>query len=90
MMMATYNIIFFIVLIVASTAQQPNIIFILTDDQGYYDVGYRGSEVLTPHIDELAAAGVRLENYYTQQICTPSRSVLLTGRYLVSNDFSTL
>lgn len=61
----------------------PNIVFIISDDQGYYDVGYRGSEILTPNIDSLASAGVTLDNYYVQPICTPSRSQLLSGRYQV-------
>uniref|UniRef100_A0A4X2KES3 Sulfatase N-terminal domain-containing protein n=1 Tax=Vombatus ursinus TaxID=29139 RepID=A0A4X2KES3_VOMUR len=58
----------------------PHIIFILTDDQGYHDVGYHGSDIQTPTLDRLAAEGVKLENYYIQPICTPSRSQLLTGR----------
>lgn len=63
---------------------QPNIVFILADDLGYADVGYHGSEIRTPNIDALAAAGVKLENYYVQPICTPTRSQLLSGRYQVS------
>jgi len=46
---------------------QPNILFILSDDQGYFDVGYQGSEILTPNIDQLAKDGVKLENYYVTQ-----------------------
>ncbi|XP_043925496.1 arylsulfatase I [Protopterus annectens] len=61
----------------------PHIIFILTDDQGYHDVGYHGSDIQTPTLDRLAAEGVKLENYYVQPICTPSRSQLLTGRYQI-------
>lgn len=58
----------------------PHIIFILTDDQGYHDIGYHGSDIQTPTLDRLAAEGVKLENYYVQPICTPSRSQLITGR----------
>lgn len=58
----------------------PHIIFILTDDQGFHDIGYHGSEIQTPTLDKLAAEGVKLENYYIQPICTPSRSQLITGR----------
>lgn len=61
-------------------ARPPHIIFILTDDQGYHDVGYHGSDIQTPTLDRLAAEGVKLENYYIQPICTPSRSQLITGR----------
>ncbi|NXG18964.1 ARSI Arylsulfatase, partial [Grallaria varia] len=64
-------------------ARPPHIIFILTDDQGYHDVGYHGSDIQTPTLDRLAAEGVKLENYYIQPICTPSRSQLITGRYQI-------
>ena len=60
---------------------KPNIVFILTDDLGWKDVGYHGSDIKTPNIDQLAKAGVRLEDFYTQQICTPTRAALMTGRY---------
>ncbi|XP_034411579.1 arylsulfatase I-like [Cyclopterus lumpus] len=62
---------------------QPHIIFILTDDQGFNDVGYHNPTIKTPTLDKLAAEGVTLENYYVQPICTPSRSQLLTGRYQI-------
>lgn len=58
----------------------PHLIFIMVDDQGYGDVGYHGSDVHTPVLDRLAAEGVKLENYYVQPICSPSRSQLMTGR----------
>ena len=63
--------------------QQENIIFILADDYGYNDIGYHGSEIHTPNLDRLAATGVKLENYYVQPICSPTRSQLLSGRYQV-------
>jgi len=60
----------------------PNIVFILADDFGYRDVGYHGSTAIrTPTLDRLADGGVRLDNYYVQPLCTPSRSQLLSGRY---------
>ena len=62
-------------------APRPNIIFIMADDLGYADLGYRGGLVKTPAIDKLANEGVRLESYYGQQLCTPSRAALMTGRY---------
>ncbi|XP_040911133.1 arylsulfatase I-like [Toxotes jaculatrix] len=62
---------------------QPHIIFILTDDQGFNDIGYHNPTIKTPTLDKLAAEGVRLENYYVQPICTPSRSQLITGRYQI-------
>src|SRR5688572_25891929 len=51
-------------------AERPNIVFILSDDQGYADVGYRGSEIRTPHLDRLAESGVKLEHFYVQPVCT--------------------
>ncbi|XP_042283646.1 arylsulfatase I-like [Thunnus albacares] len=62
---------------------QPHIIFILTDDQGFNDIGYHNPSIKTPTLDKLAAEGVKLENYYVQPICTPSRSQLITGRYQI-------
>ncbi len=61
----------------------PNIVLIVSDDQGYGDLGCFGSdEVLTPHLDRLAREGIRLTTFYvTWPACTPSRGSLLTGRY---------
>ena len=55
----------------------------ITDDYGWNDIGYHGSEIQTPNLDQLAAEGVKLENYYVQPICSPSRSQLLSGRYQI-------
>ena len=65
------------------TERPPNVIFILVDDQGYYDLGcYGATEVRTPHIDAMAAEGTRLTDYYAAApICSPSRAGLLTGCY---------
>jgi arylsulfatase A-like enzyme len=67
----------------AAEQNPPNILFILVDDQGYYDLGcYGATEVKTPRIDALADEGVRFTDYYAAApICSPSRSGLLTGRY---------
>lgn len=64
-------------------AKPPHMLFILADDYGWNDVGYHGSEIHTPNIDKLAGEGVKLENYYVQHVCTPSRSQLLSGRYQI-------
>lgn len=61
----------------------PHLIFIMVDDQGYGDIGYHGSDIHTPVLDQLAAEGVKLENYYVQPICSPSRSQLMTGRLVI-------
>nr|KAG5699858.1 hypothetical protein BaRGS_034632 [Batillaria attramentaria] len=62
---------------------RPNIVFVLADDYGFNDVGYHGSEIQTPNLDRLAGEGVKLENYYVQPICTPTRSQLMSGRYQI-------
>jgi len=60
---------------------RPNVVYIVSDDQGWKDVGYHGSDIKTPNIDRLAADGVRLEQFYAQPMCTPTRAALMTGRY---------
>ncbi|XP_059213267.1 arylsulfatase B-like [Centropristis striata] len=89
-MMETSQLVYRLVLAVflgncpgVSAAQQPNIVFILADDFGWNDVGYHGSEIRTPNLDQLSAGGVRLENYYVQPLCSPSRNQLMTGRYQI-------
>ncbi len=63
--------------------QRPNIIFILSDDQGYADAGFMGStEIRTPHLDQLAQTGTVLESFYVQPVCSPTRATLMTGRYV--------
>ena len=65
----------------ATTNTPPHIIIFVLDDFGYHDVSYAGGNIPTPYMDELSAAGVRLERYYTHTLCTPSRMALLTGKY---------
>jgi arylsulfatase A-like enzyme len=64
-------------------ANKPNILIILSDDQGYADAGFQGGkEVPTPHLDTLAKSGVRCTSgYVTHPFCSPSRAALMTGRY---------
>jgi arylsulfatase A-like enzyme len=62
-------------------AKPPNILFFLVDDLGWSDVGFHGGSIPTPNIDRLAAAGTRLEAFYVQNLCSPTRAALLTGRY---------
>ncbi|MCA9202650.1 MAG: arylsulfatase, partial [Planctomycetales bacterium] len=63
------------------TPLRPHIIYILADDLGWKDVGFHGSDIQTPSIDRLAKGGVRLESFYVQPMCTPTRASLMTGRY---------
>ena len=68
-----------------SSAQQkphPNVIIIMTDDQGYGDLGITGNpHVRTPKIDAFAAESVRFNNFYVSPVCAPTRASLMTGRY---------
>ena len=61
---------------------RPNVILVMTDDQGYGDLGVTGNPIIkTPHIDRLASESVRLEDYHASPYCVPSRAALMTGRY---------
>ena len=64
-----------------SRDQRPNIVLILADDMGYSDLGCYGSEIATPHLDSLAANGLRFTQFYNTPRCCPSRAALLTGLY---------
>jgi arylsulfatase A-like enzyme len=62
--------------------EKPNVILILTDDQGYGDVGIRGNDLInTPYIDRFAREGIDFARFYTSPVCAPTRASLLTGRY---------
>ena len=62
-------------------APRPHIVYIVADDLGWKDVGFHGSDIKTPNIDKLAQCGARLEQFYAQPMCTPTRAALMTGRY---------
>lgn len=59
---------------------KPNIVLIVLDDVGFSDLGAFGSEIRTPNIDALAAAGLRYNHFDSKAVCTPTRAALLTGR----------
>lgn len=63
-------------------AERPNIVLVMTDDQGYGDFGFTGNPVIqTPHLDALAAQSAQVERFYVSPVCTPTRASLMTGRY---------
>ncbi|MES2695051.1 MAG: sulfatase [Verrucomicrobiota bacterium] len=71
----------------AAPAQRPNILFIFSDDHAQHAIGVYGSKVnQTPHLDRLAKGGIRFDHaFVTNSICTPSRAVILTGKYSHAN-----
>jgi arylsulfatase A-like enzyme len=74
----------------AQTVTKPNILYIVADDLGWKDVGFHGSDIKTPNIDKLAETGARLEQFYAQHMCTPTRAALMTGRYPLRYGLQTL
>jgi len=72
------------VAVAAGPTTKPNIIFILTDDLGYGDLGCYGQELIaTPRLDRMAAEGMRFTDFYAgNTVCAPSRSVLMTGQHM--------
>jgi arylsulfatase A-like enzyme len=63
-------------------SQRPNVVLIITDDVGYGDFGaYGATDIRTPNVDRLAREGVRLTDFYAAPVCTPTRAMLMTGRY---------
>jgi len=65
----------------ARAADGPHIVYILANDLGWKDVGFHGGKAATPHLDALAASGVRLERFYSLPNSTPTFAALMTGRY---------
>lgn len=68
-------------LVAAARQGQPHIVMFVVDDMGWADVSYHGGNFPSPNMDSLSADGVRFDRYYTQQVCSPTRSALMTGRY---------
>jgi arylsulfatase A-like enzyme len=66
----------------ADTKSKPNVIILLTDDQGFGELGATGNPIIrTPHMDRLAAQGVALTTFHVMPVCSPTRACLMTGRY---------
>ncbi|MEM7313937.1 MAG: sulfatase-like hydrolase/transferase [Planctomycetota bacterium] len=82
------RLIFLIIAMLGSTqyacaAEKPNVVLLMSDDQGWGDVGFNGNKKLhTPHLDAMAAAGIRFDRFYASApLCSPTRGSCLTGRY---------
>jgi arylsulfatase A-like enzyme len=70
---------------VYNLADQPNVIVVMTDDQGYGDLSCHGNpDVQTPHLDQLYRQSVRFTNFHVDPTCAPTRAALITGRYSLS------
>ncbi|GMV94078.1 MAG: hypothetical protein AMXMBFR82_38560 [Candidatus Hydrogenedentota bacterium] len=66
----------------AESARRPNILVILTDDQGWGDIHSHGNDtIVTPVLDRLASEGARFDRFYVSPVCAPTRAAFLTGRY---------
>src|SRR5688572_21391027 len=74
--------IFSIIPAFAEPERKPNVIIIITDDQGYGEIAVHGNPVIkTPNLDKLHSQSVRLTNFHVDPTCSPTRSALMTGRY---------
>jgi len=74
-----------------NAAERPNIVVFLVDDLGFADCGFNGgTDIQTPQIDALAAAGTVLGAHYVQPVCSPTRAALMTGRYAVHTGVYTI
>eukprot|EP00038_Savillea_parva_P024840 m.45221 g.45221 ORF g.45221 m.45221 type:complete len:641 (-) comp6626_c0_seq1:122-2044(-) len=65
----------------ATNSAKPHILMVCSDDLGYNDVSFHGSEVQTPFLDSLVEGGLHFDHYYGHAICTPSRSAIMSGRF---------
>src|SRR4051812_17244325 len=82
MLRFAYALVTLFALLPVVRAEAPNIVFILADDLGREDCGFMGGkEIKTPNIDKLAAAGAKLDAFYVQPVCSPTRAAFMTGRY---------
>ena len=86
MVSIVFIFLFFLPGLLYCQSSKPNIILIMADDLGYECLSCNGSQSYqTPHLDALAASGIRFEHCYSQPLCTPSRVQLMTGRYNFRN-----
>ena len=80
--MKTTATFFFFLLLFSLSAQKPNVILVMTDDQGYGDLSCHGNPVLkTPNLDKMYGESIRFTDFHVSSFCTPTRAALMTGRY---------
>ena len=69
-----------------SINEKPNIIIVMTDDQGYGDLGFNGNEIIkTPNLDQFASESINFTNYHVGTTCSPTRAGFITGRNCLRN-----
>lgn len=73
-------IVVFLTVLSTGVARKPNIVVIVSDNQGWMDIGYHGSEIRTPTLDRLAEEGIRLNRFYVYPMCSPTRAAFISGR----------
>ena len=67
--------------IATAAVDRPNVVLVMTDDQGYGDLGIHGNDqILTPNLDRFAREGVQFSRFYVSPVCAPTRASLMTGR----------
>ena len=71
----------------SATGALPNLVHVVVDDLGFFDVGYKDPEVLSPHLTALREGGVELSRFYSAKWCAPARSSMQTGRYAWRNGY---
>ena len=77
-----FLLIFLFLLYSCSSADRPNVIVIMTDDQGWGDLSLNGNKDLsTPNVDSLGLQGAQFKHFYVQPVCAPTRAEFLTGRF---------
>ena len=80
---------FFAIVVLACNPQKaaapsPNVIIVMTDDQGYGDLGIHNQLIKTPVLDKLAKQSVQLTNFHVDPTCSPTRAALMTGKYSIN------
>ena len=66
----------------SAEVEKPNVVIVITDDQGYGDLAFTGNPAIkTPTLDKLCSQGTLLNNFHVDPTCAPTRSALMTGRY---------
>lgn len=77
---------FFVSSVIAQKQDKPNVILILTDDQGIGDIGCHGNPwIKTPNLDKFYKGSVRMTDFHVSSVCTPTRGAIMTGRYPINN-----